>query len=394
MNRVLRLAALIVSVAVGYLVALALAAPTSVDPSPTPAPGDRVVNQSTSSSATDETTTSGTRPTSTTYLVWTSGGLPGELVSNLQSQFEVLSIVAGDSAPLDVGGGRVVPLDAIAIDVEDHGHFDPDGAAEALVPGTVLLGETSAAYRGVQTGDMMSFGDRTFRIVGVAPDEVVGAAEVVFTKSDPDSPVNVERFALVQSDMPRSEFESTVRTMHAGRTQLRIRADGETPWLRHGDAVLPQIFIKLALGEFSYPRGSESELIQNDEFISENIVTADVPVLGSVVCHRVMVDMLIGAMNQLIDEGLSHLIDRDEFAGCWNPRFIRTVTGSPAGVSRHSWGAAVDINAASNQLGSAGTQDPRLVEVMTRWGFIWGGDWAVPDPIHFEYGIPPGSQGS
>jgi hypothetical protein len=36
-----------------------------------------------------------------------------------------------------------------------------------------------------------------------------------------------------------------------------------------------------------------------------------------------------------------------------------------------------------------GTQDPRLVEVMAEWGFIWGGDWAVPDPMHFEYGIPP-----
>ncbi len=391
MNRLLRLTALMVSVAIGYLVALALATPTSVEPSPTPLPGDRAANQpTTSTSAAEATTTSRAEPHPTTYLVWTSGGLPDDLVSNLQSQFEVLSVVAGDSAPLDVGDGQVVPLDAMAIDVADHGFFDPEGATSGLVTGTVLLGETSARYRGLQTGDTMTFDDRTFRVVGIAPDAVVGAAEVVFSKSDPDSPVGVERFALIESDLARSELESTVRAMHDGPTPLRIRAEGETPWLRHGDAVLPQIFIKLALGEFSYPRGSESELVQNDEFTSEHIVSAEVPLLGPVVCHRVVVGMLTGAMSQLVDEGLSHLIDRDEFAGCWNPRFIRTVTGSPAGVSRHSWGAAVDLNSASNELGSVGSQDPRLVEIMAEWGFIWGGDWAVPDPMHFEYGIPPG----
>lgn len=337
----------------------------------------------------DSTSTTRSEVEPTTHLVWTSGGLPDELVSELQNSFEVLSIVAGDAAPLDVGDGWVVPMDALSIDVEGHSAFDPDRDTAELVPGTVVLGETSAAYRNAQIGDMLSFNGQAFRIVGIASDDVIGAAEVVFSKSDPESPVGVERFALIESELSRSAFEAIVRAMHNGPTPLRIRARGETPWLRHGDAVLPQIFIKLALGEFSYPSDSGPELVQNGEFVSENIVEADVPVLGRVTCHREVVEMLTGAMNQLVEEGLSHLVDPSEFAGCWNPRFIRTVTGSPAGVSRHSWGAAVDINAASNGLGSAGTQDPRLVEVMAHWGFIWGGDWAVPDPMHFEYGIPP-----
>ena len=29
--------------------------------------------------------------------------------------------------------------------------------------------------------------------------------------------------------------------------------------------------------------------------------------------------------------------------------------------------------------------DPRVVEVMERWGFEWGGRWLVPDPMHFEF---------
>lgn len=391
MSRLLRLLILAVSVGTGYLVAVALAGSTSIDPSPTPSPGDRVATASTASTVSDDpTTTVQAEPEPTTYLIWNSGGLSDSLVSALSARFEVVSIVAGDIAPLDVGDGQVVPLDALGIDIADHAAFDPGQATAQLVPGTVIMGETAAAYRDANVGDTLSFSGVTFRIIGIAPDEVVGAAEVVFSKADQNSPVEVERFALIESDLPRSDFEAVARAMHEGPTPLRIRAHGETPWLRHGDAVLPQIFIKLALGEFSYPPHSGSELVQNSEFITENIVTADLPVLGSVTCHRVVVEMLTGAMNQLIEEGLSHLVDRDEFAGCWNPRFIRTVTGSPAGVSRHSWGAAVDINAASNGLGSAGTQDPRLVEIMAQWGFIWGGDWAVPDPMHFEYGIPPG----
>jgi hypothetical protein len=40
---------------------------------------------------------------------------------------------------------------------------------------------------------------------------------------------------------------------------------------------------------------------------------------------------------------------------------------------------------AGNPTGLASAQDPRLVEVMERWGFTWGGRWLVPDPAHFEW---------
>ena len=37
-----------------------------------------------------------------------------------------------------------------------------------------------------------------------------------------------------------------------------------------------------------------------------------------------------------------------------------------------------------NQVGTAGTIDPRVVRIFESWGFAWGGRWSVPDPMHFE----------
>lgn len=339
------------------------------------------------STTTPPTTTTG--PVLETYLIWTSGGLTDGLVAGLEAHFDLISIVTGDVAELDVGDGQVVPIDAIGIDVDAHAAFDPAAETVDLAPGSVILGQTSAAYRGVEVGDEMTFGAVSYPIVAIVSDDVVGWSEVVFDQSDATAPVSTNRYALIQTDLERVSLETMVADLNDGLVAARIRAEDETPWLRHADGTLPQIMIKQALGEFSYPAGSSDDLVQDEVFLAENIVTVDVPVLGRVTCHRVVVEMLEGALAQISDEGLSDLIDPGEFAGCWNARFIKTVTGVPSGVSRHSWGGAVDINAASNRLGSEGSMDRRLVEIMEEWGFIWGGDWSVPDPMHFEYGIPP-----
>ena len=390
-RRALELVTLIIAVMVGYGIAVVVA-PGVVAPSENPTPGARTTAETTTTAASPGSTTSVvSRPE--TYLVWSTGGLTPELTAGLEDRFEQLSVVRGDVVEMDSGEGLVVPLDALAIDPDAHASFDPDGSLTPLLPGTVALGETSAGFRRLTLGDGLSIGGATYEIVAIVPDSVVGAAEVVFSKSDQSSPIVTDRFALVATDLDRNEFEDVVRDMYDGPAPLRIRTQDETPWLRHGDAVLPQIFIKTALGEFGYGERSGSGFTQEPEFVGDNIVEATVPILGEVTCHAEVVDMLSGAMAQLVDQGLSHLVDRAGYAGCWNPRYIRSTTGTTAGISRHAWGAAVDINAATNPVGSAGTQDPRLVEVLLDWGFTWGGDWLVPDPMHFEYGKSPEPKG-
>ena len=42
----------------------------------------------------------------------------------------------------------------------------------------------------------------------------------------------------------------------------------------------------------------------------------------------------------------------------------------------------------TNQRGTRGDMDPRVVAIFERWGFRWGGTFhTVPDPMHFELAV-------
>jgi hypothetical protein len=63
-------------------------------------------------------------------------------------------------------------------------------------------------------------------------------------------------------------------------------------------------------------------------------------------------------------------------------------TGEP---SMHSWGAAIDINAAHADYwfwhgsGEMHHIPPEIVAIFERHGFVWGGKWVHYDTMHFEY---------
>jgi hypothetical protein len=164
-----------------------------------------------------------------------------------------------------------------------------------------------------------------------------------------------------------------------------VKAKGETPFLRYGDAVLPQMLIKKTFGEFAARPIAGGRIEIDPSWIKDNIETGRVPLLGDVTCHRLLFPQLRQAMREVRATGLAGQIN--DFAGCFSPRFI--VSDPHAGLSHHSWGIGVDINAAENRYGAPPTQDGRIVDVMERYGFTWGGRWLVPDGMHFEWtGFP------
>jgi hypothetical protein len=98
-------------------------------------------------------------------------------------------------------------------------------------------------------------------------------------------------------------------------------------------------------------------------------------------CHKLIAPHLLAALQDLEREGLTSLLET--FDGCWVPRHMHWDPG--ASLSSHSWGIALDLNAAHFPYGSAKHQHPRLVAAFTGRGFQAGETWHTPDPMHFEY---------
>ena len=95
-------------------------------------------------------------------------------------------------------------------------------------------------------------------------------------------------------------------------------------------------------------------------------------------CNRDLVIPLGNAFKNVISRGL--VTEIRTWDGCFNIRRKRGATSS----SLHSWGIAIDINAAWNQFGKAPTMSKELVQCFTDAGFDWGGNWTKKDGMHFQ----------
>lgn len=340
-------------------------------------------------------------PAGDLLLVWTAGGLPEGFADRVRNLPGVASAVevrgdvadlhastAGDGTPVDrPAGGWAIPLDAITADPAAFGaHVSRPADIGTLQPGQAVLGATAASLRNLGTGASLTLATNvTVTVAAVVDDVTVGGAEVLLHPSDaPAAAVTTPRYVLLHHRGGRAQIETALRSV-AGSRSVRVRAPGETPYLRHGDAVLPQARIKAAFGEFAYRPAGDVAVAIEPEWVAEHIRTGSVPILGTVTCHRAILPTLRQAFGQLAADGLAHLIDPDQYAGCFSAR--RIAPGQA--LSRHAWGVAVDLNRSANPTGRGSRQDPRLVARLADAGFTWGGTWLVPDPMHFEYVQPP-----
>lgn len=215
----------------------------------------------------------------------------------------------------------------------------------------------------------------TLTVADVVDDDVFAAAELVVARSVAAAAgVDTERFALVRRSGDRADVEAAIRAVDPA-LPLRVRSRDEVPWFRHADAVLPQSLVKARFGELALRPSGRGSFTLAPGWREEAIVAAELPVLGAVPCHRLLVPTLRAALEEAVAAGLLESVDRSA-SGCHNPRAIAG-TDQP---SRHTWGSAID---------PVGTDiTPELVALMDRHGLTWGGHWLTPDPIHFEYVRP------
>ena len=135
------------------------------------------------------------------------------------------------------------------------------------------------------------------------------------------------------------------------------------------------------LGAFSYRYFADGTIEPDARWVRDNIRTEQVPVMGRVTCHRLMLPQLRGALQEVAGRRPRRDAARPTTAATSRASSSATPTGS---ISLHTWGIAIDMDAATNYRGIRGTMDRRVVEIFKRWGFAWGGDWQYTDPMHFE----------
>jgi D-alanyl-D-alanine carboxypeptidase len=349
-----------------------------------------------------------TPETPSTFLVWVPRGLPRDFASAVGRlpKIAATTVVAEDDTWLrrswDAGGqlvdrppaGYRIPIDTAAVDPATFAAFVP--AADrpdvaALSEGAAILGASSAALRGLGPGSVMDVGGDMLRVAAVLPDQLVGAAELVVSdRVGARIGVQHDRYMLVQPSRGRRMAPDVFRARIAPMLPaslgvdrvVQVRAPGDTPFFRAGDAVLPPVLVKSLFGEFAARRGRRPGTLRIDPaWTAAHIETTRVPLLGRVTCNRQIVPQLTAAMRQVRRRAPDHAVR--SYQGCFVPRYIGWSNANM--LSYHSWGIAFDINAGENVRGETPQQDPRLVRILSRNGFEWGGTWIVPDGNHFEF---------
>ena len=326
-----------------------------------------------------------------TVLAWAGARLPEGYVAAVEAddrvarstvvRGEILELVETRNADGDVvdelPDGWWYPVEVLAFEPATYDDLLGYELLTGLAPDEALLSETSAEVRGLQAGDVLAFADGTeVRIAEVLPDELIGAAEVAVNVAGPLE-VTTEKYLLTRTGHP--DGHEALAQHGTKDRQPRLVPHGTTPVLRHAHGVLPQVQRKQHFGEFAMQDLAGRAIRPGQSWVDERITVASVPIIGRIQCHRALIEPVRAAMQELVDRGAEHVID--DYAGCWAPR----TSGTTGPLSSHAWGMSIDFNAQANPYGAEPNQPDILVEVMADHGFLWGGDWDVPDAMHFEY---------
>ncbi|MBA3914713.1 MAG: M15 family metallopeptidase [Acidobacteriales bacterium] len=151
----------------------------------------------------------------------------------------------------------------------------------------------------------------------------------------------------------------------------------------HGFAEIVQVF-----GDVRQYIGADGNV--TPQWPAEILTTIDLPfpmrldwdhskLVSKLCCHKRVASLFRAVLADIQSHGLADKVET--YGGCYAFRAKRGL----AQYSAHAWGIAIDLNPATNALGTAGDMNAGLIQVFEAHGFEWGGHFTRRDPMHFQF---------
>jgi hypothetical protein len=282
--------------------------------------------------------------------------------------------------------GDEADLTALAVEVDDFRPLTPDvtaqtvGVWERLLDGDVLVRHDVAHELGLELGGTVILrtqdGTVPARVGAFAANGAPPLADLLVPRQLGEllGVTGTNALVVAAEDASAQDLADRLRTAIGGAVEVL-----QAPEPRRS---APKTTGSVTLEPFNYTSRGDGTIKIDPAWVQRNIVSVELPGLGTTRCHRTMVPQLMAALREVQEAGLYGHFRREQFAGCFMPRHI--LWNPSRGLSMHAWGLAIDFNAVDNAFGKRPVMDPRIVRIFERWGFEWGGNWSTPDGMHFQ----------
>ena len=259
--------------------------------------------------------------------------------------------------------------------------FYTDEITKLIKDNKIIISKLTAEQYSINVGDKLVLVGMNEIITEVEVGEIIPDSEIGWFEALVSKDVGYElginrniQAIIWDSKVTENHFVEIYKNIKY--KQLRVTFRDSKP---NKNWVLPTALVKNYFGDFQIKEKDGTWIIVEPTWRNENIERKEMPIIGRATCNKIMWKPLLGALNQVIDEGLENTLYKEEFqksGGCYAPRRINRFNAGGS-ISRHAWGIAIDINVKSGY-------HPRVVEIFNEWGFAWGGTWTSPDEMHFE----------
>ena len=222
--------------------------------------------------------------------------------------------------------------------------FYSEEVSNLLKENKIIVSELTAQQYSLNTGDKLVLVGMNeviteLEIGKIIPDSEIGWFEALVSKKiGYELGINRNIQAIIwDTKVTENHFVELYKNIEY--KQLRITFRDSKP---NKNWVLPTALIKNYFGDFQIKERDGTWIIVEPAWRNENIERKNMPIIGRATCNKIMWKPLLGALNQVIEEGLEDTLSKEEFqksGGCYAPRRINRFNAGGA-ISRHAWGIA------------------------------------------------------